>query len=145
MDNLYTYLGIAIGFVSVCAVFFFLGKRYSLFNIFNQKELRIIKKLIKKDILNQNSQNQEDSIYLKNFKMLDLWEVHIIGRESFRKMEVFIEQNGKFYEYEAIWNSEIFERNKQTGFIDNPIVKSVIRESTYISLSQWEETKSLGV
>ena len=60
-------------------------------------------------------------------------------------MEVFIEHKGKFYEYEAIWNSEIFEKNKKTGFNDSPIVISTVRQSVYVSLNEWEETKSLGV
>lgn len=107
--------------------------------------MNVIKKMIKQDILNHQIQLKEDIVALKNFEILDWWEINVLGRDTFKKVEVFISENGKYYEYQAIWNSEVFEKNKLTGFSDSPIVTSSVKQSEYVSLSEWEETKSLGV
>lgn len=142
MDNYYIYSGIAIGLISILTVLFFFGRKYLLLG---RKEIRVIRKMIKKDILKHQIELKEEIVALKNFEILDWWEVRILGKESFKKVEVFIVENGKYYEYQAIWNSEVFEKNKATGFNDSPIVNSSVRQSEYVSLSEWEETKSLGV
>ena len=142
MNNWEIYFGISIIIISIITLFLLLRNFNSLFT---QKELRLIKKIIKKDIVNSKLKQNDDYIVFKKFEILDLWQINVIGKDTIKKVEVFIRQNGKFYEYEAVWNSDIFEKNKLRGFSDSPIIMSVIRQSYCLSLLEWEETKTLGV
>jgi hypothetical protein len=120
-------LGLTLLVLCMIVVFIFL-------KYFNDKKKVLIKLNIKDTYGLMNNKK------MGSFKILDLWELKISGQENFNRVEVFLEHKGVFYEYSAMWNIDIEPNRKKS-----PIVNSNLRQSEYLSILQWEESKHLGV